>query len=120
VWRNGATRELSTKLVEVAPDKTAAAVEPATPSGKLGLTVRPLSSDEQKQLGTSGGVVVQEVAGPAATAGIEPGDVIIAVNNEQVKSVSQLQQLTDKSKGGSIAVLVQRDKQRIYIPVKVG
>jgi serine protease Do len=81
--------------------------------------VRPLTGDEQKQLGTSGGLVVENVAGPAATAGIEPGDVILAVNNQEVKTVDQLRRLIDQPKG-SVALLVQREKQRIYIPIRLG
>ncbi len=119
VWRNGSTRELTAKLTEVTPEKKAAAPEEGFASGKLGLTVRPLNGDEQKRLGTGGGLVVEDVAGLAASAGIETGDVILAVNNEQVKSVDQLQRLTRSAKG-TVAMLVQRDKQRIYIPIKLG
>ena len=121
VWRKGATRELSAKLVEMTPDKTAAAEPAPAPQkpGRLGLTVRPLTAEEQKQLGTSGGLVVENVTGPAATAGIAPGDVILAVNNEQIKDPAQLSELT-KAPKGSVAVLVQRENQRIYIPVRLG
>jgi serine protease Do len=119
VWRKGTAHELSARLIEVAPEKTAAATDDEEQSAKIGLTVRPLTSDEQKQLGTNGGLVVEEVAGPAASAGIVPGDVILAVNNEQVKSVSQLRRLMENPKG-RVAVLVQRENQRIYIPVRLG
>ena len=118
VWRKGATREFTAKLVEMEAEKSAAA-EPVKKPGKLGLTVRPLSGEEQKQLATSGGLVVEQATGAAATAGIAPGDVILAVNNEKVTNAEQLSQLADASKG-SVAILVQRDKQRIYIPVRVG
>jgi serine protease Do len=119
VWRKGAARELSARLSEVAPETTAAATDNAEQPAKLGLTVRPLTSDEQKRLGTNGGLVVEEVAGPAASAGIVAGDVILAVNNEQVKNVNQLRRLVENPKG-SVAVLVQRENQRLYIPIKLG
>jgi len=118
VWRKGATRDLSAKLVEMPGEKTAAAERTQEPV-KLGLTVRPLTGEERSQLGTSGGVVVEEVTGPAASAGIARGDVILAVNNEQIKDAAQLRELTKQPKG-SVAVLVQRDNQRIYIPVRLG
>ena len=120
VWRKGAPHELNAKLIEFAAEKTAAAADATKPSDKLGITVRPITGDEQKQLATNGGLVVEDVAGPAARAGIAPGDVIIAVNNEQVKDADQLRRVVENQKSGSVAVLVQRDGRRIYIPVKLG
>ena len=119
VWRQGASRDLVAKLGEAAAEKTAAADEPAQPTPKLGLSVRPLSGEEKQQLGGRGGLVVEEVAGPAAAAGIVPGDVILAVNNQPVSSVGDLRRLLPQGKG-SVAMLVQRDNQRIYIPVRIG
>jgi serine protease Do len=66
-----------------------------------------------------GPVVVEDVAGPAARAGVRPGDVILSVNNTPVKSVGQLRELIARS-GKSAALLVQRDDARIFIPVTVG
>ena len=121
VWRKGVTRDITAKLAETAAEKTAAAAVTGDVehSGKIGLAVRPLSGDEQKQLGTSGGLVVEQVAGPAASAGIQPGDVILAVNNQEVKNVDQLRSLIGQPKG-NVALLVQRENQRIYIPIKLG
>ena len=65
------------------------------------------------------GLVVQEVAGAAERAGIRPGDVIIAVNNKPVKTVGELKSMLDKS-GKTVALLVQRNDARIFIPVALG
>ena len=65
------------------------------------------------------GLVVQDVAGPAARAGIRAGDVIIAVNNTPVKSPAQLKELVAKS-GKTVALLIQRDDARIFVPVDLG
>ena len=64
-------------------------------------------------------VWLSSVSGPAARRYSEPGDVILAVNNEQVTSVDQLRRLVEHPKG-NVALLVQRDDQRIYIPIKLG
>jgi len=64
-------------------------------------------------------VVVEEVAGPAAKAGVRQGDVIVAVNNTPVKSPEQLRELIGKS-GKTVALLVQREEARIFIPVTIG
>ena len=65
------------------------------------------------------GVVVEDVAGAAAKAGVRSGDVIVSVNNTPVKSVEQLKELIAKS-GKTVALLVQRDDARIFIPVTLG
>jgi serine protease Do len=62
---------------------------------------------------------VQNVAGPAAQAGIRPGDVIIAMDGTPVTSAKQLRELVAKA-GRRIALLVQRDNVKIFVPVDLG
>ena len=56
----------------------------AAEGGKLGLAVRPLTAEEQRQANTHGGLVVERASGPAADAGIQPGDVVLAANGAPV------------------------------------
>ena len=63
--------------------------------------------------------MVEDVAGAAARAGVRPGDVIVSVNSTPVKNVEQLRDLVGKS-AKSVALLVQRDDARIFIPVTIG
>ena len=119
VWRKGTVREIAARLTDVIPEKTAAAESDTKLSGGLGLKVRPLTAEEQKQAGTTGGLLVETVTGSAARAGIAPGDIIIAVNNEQIKSAEQMKRLANNSRG-NVAVLVQRENQRIYLPLRIG
>jgi serine protease Do len=65
------------------------------------------------------GVVVQNVSGAAERAGMRSGDVIVAVNNTPVKSVDQLKSLVEKA-GKTVALLVQPQDARIFIPVTLG
>jgi serine protease Do len=81
--------------------------------------VRPLTAEEKRGGDLDHGVVVQDVAGAAERAGVRPGDVIVAVNNTPVKSVEDLKSIVDKA-GKSVALLVQRNDARIFIPVTVG
>jgi serine protease Do len=120
VWRNGATKEL-TANVGALKDTTVAAVgdKEALGKAKLGIAVRPLTADEKRGTDLTDGLVVQDVAGAAERAGVRPGDVIVAVNSTPVKSVDQLKSLVDKS-GKTVALLVQRDNARIFIPVTLG
>ena len=62
---------------------------------------------------------MESVSGPALRAGVQRGDVIVAVNNTPVKSVDQLRELVRKS-GKTMALLVQREDSRIFIPVTIG
>ncbi|MEB0136400.1 Do family serine endopeptidase [Actimicrobium sp. CCC2.4] len=101
-------------------DKQVAMTQEAAPSsGKLGVMVRELAGDAQRQAGVASGVLVEQVSGAAARAGIEPGDVIVAVNGAAVTSGEQLQQMVAKS-GKKMALLVQRDDVRIFVPVDLG
>jgi serine protease Do len=120
VWRKGTTRDLVVVIGEQEADKVASAPQAVKPAGgKLGLAVRPLTSDEKAALKSEGGVVVEGASGPAAVAGIHQGDVILALNGETVKNVEQLKKLSDSAKG-KIALLVQREDARIYIPINLG
>jgi serine protease Do len=121
VWRKGSTRELRASLGEVPAETVAQAggTPQAGAQGRLGLAVRPLRPEERKQLSINGGVIVESATGPAARAGIRPGDVILALNDTPVKSVEDLRKLTEKAKG-NIALLVQRQEGKIYVPLKIG
>jgi len=120
VWRNGSTKELTATLGNLKGEQVASADDKEGASqGKLGVAVRPLTQDEMRGSDLDHGLVVQEVAGAAERAGIRPGDVIIAVNNKPVKSVNELKSMLDKS-GKTVALLVQRNDARIFVPVALG
>jgi serine protease Do len=118
VWRKGASRELSATLGE-RKDEKVAANDPQAPAGKLGLAVRPLTPDERKQLDGQDGLVVEATGGPAEKAGIQPGDLLIALNGTPVGSVENLRSLAAKS-GKRVALLIQRDDRRLFVPVDIG
>jgi serine protease Do len=119
IWRQGDTKDLSASLGEAPSEKVAAADKDtkATPS-KLGVAVRPLTDEERKQIEAEGGLLVEQAEGAAARAGVQAGDVILAFNNQPVKSVDQLRRLVDRSRG-SVALLIQREGNKIYVPVRL-
>ncbi|MBU1237657.1 MAG: DegQ family serine endoprotease [Gammaproteobacteria bacterium] len=122
IWRKGRTRELGITLGEMSNEKVASDDADATDEtgGKLGLAVRPLTGDERAQVAGGHGLVVENVDdGPAARAGIRPGDVIVSANGEQVNSVDQLKKQLGHA-GKRIALLVRRGEQQMFVAVAVG
>jgi serine protease Do len=121
VWRDKAKRTLKIKIVELEDDPEVASRQPTgnADTGKLGLAVRSLAGGERQQLRTAGRLVVEESGGPAAEAGVEPGDVLLAVNGAPVASVDEFRDSVTKA-GSTVALLIQRGNAQIYIPVRVG
>lgn len=119
IWRGGKVKEISLAVGEMVADATRArAVDKE--QGRLGLALRPLSEAERKRGDGGTGLVVESVAdGPAARAGIRPGDVILAVNGERVESLEKLGKAIS-SAGKRVALLVQRGEHRLFVPVSLG
>ncbi|HEU6456076.1 MAG TPA: PDZ domain-containing protein, partial [Roseateles sp.] len=59
-----------------------------------------------------------DAGGAAAVAGVQPGDVVLAVNGKPVASVAQVRDVVKKS-AKSVALLVQRGDEKIFIPVPI-
>ncbi len=119
VWRDGKAKDVRVTVGSFEDPATLASAEGSAAKGRLGVAVRALSADEKKAGELSGGVVVEQVAGAAAEAGVRPGDVIVSVNRTPVQNPEQLRALIGKA-GKSVALLVQRDDARIFIPVTIG
>jgi len=120
VWRDHAAREIDAKLGGT-PDEGQVgrlAAGPAT-GAQIGLALRPLTRDERRAAGVADGLVVEGVSGPAARAGIEAGDVLLAVNGRPVQSVEQVRGVL-QARPKSVALLVQRDGEKIFVPVTLG
>jgi serine protease Do len=119
VWRDGKPVTLTATIGSWDnSEKVASNDESAASHAKLGLAVRPLTSDEKQEVG-HGGLVVQNATGPAALAGIQPGDLIISVGTTKVTTVEGLKQQVDKA-GKNVALLIERNGQQIFVPVRIG
>jgi serine protease Do len=119
IWRNHAARTVSVKLGTLEDQRTASNHESPQQGGKLGLAVRPLTGEEQRQGNVSGGLLVEEASGPAADAGIQAGDIVLAANGAPVSSAAALKSAVESSKG-HVALLIQRGDTRLFVPVRVG
>jgi serine protease Do len=124
LWRNKAARDVQVTVAELQDDRAAAqkrgAKPPAATPGVFGMSLSELTEAQRKELKVEGGVLVNEVQGAAARAGIRRGDVILAVNNQDVKSVQQFSETMGQiEKGRIVALLVRRAGNALYIPFRV-
>ena len=124
LWRKGATKDLAVAVGELPVDKTANTPPPFKRGkteniGKLGLTLSELTADQRKELKISAGVLVEEVKGVAARAGLQPGDVILAINNSEVKTIEQFNQVLGKLEARkNLALLGRRGETTQYITLR--
>jgi serine protease Do len=119
VWREGKPVTLTATIGSYDnAEQVASADSSSLAHEKLGIAVRPLTADEKQEIG-HGGLVVENVNGPAALAGIQPGDVILSVGSANVTTVEGLKRQVDKA-GKSVALLIERNGQKIFVPVRVG
>jgi serine protease Do len=119
VWRKGSERELSVKLGDASAGQVVATSGKEEGKARLGLSVRPLTSEERVQANVPGGLVVENATGPAAKAGIEAGDIVMALNGEPITSVEQLREGVAKG-GHHVALLIQHNDARIFVPIDLG
>jgi serine protease Do len=122
VWRQGKSVQLGAVLGN-ANDKVAAAetdrADQASAKLRLGLSLRPLDSLEKRQSGLPNGLLIEDAGGAAANAGVMPGDVLLSVNGRAVNTIDQVRDVVGKA-GKSVALLVQRGDDKIFIPVRLG
>ena len=131
ILRDGQQQELTAVLdeynVEGGPnggqnegDNNGPRAEPQ--SGKLGLSLQPVSPQVAKQLGMEGtdGLIVTDVdsAGPAAEAGISRGDVVLEINRQAVKTVDDVQSALDKAGDRPVLMLIARRGGTVYLTVR--
>jgi serine protease Do len=123
LWRGGQSSELDVTLGSKAEVEQLAAADAGAQGASLGLSVRPLAPQERRQAGLQegrdGGLLIQGVEGPAQWAGVQPGDVLLAVNGRPVERVEQVREVL-RQRPKQVALLLARDGQRIFVPVVLG
>ncbi len=131
VMREGKSVDLTATLDEFKLD-TASSSDPTgdenspgpqRESGKLGLTLEPVTPDLAKRLGletTNEGVLVMDAddGGAAAAAGIARGDVIIEINRKPVTSLADVRSALEGASDKPILLLVSRRGQTSYVTVR--
>ncbi|HQM87150.1 MAG TPA: DegQ family serine endoprotease [Methylotenera sp.] len=124
VLRKGSAKTLNIGVGEMPSDPNEAAQSsksaPQAEANKIGLTLKELTAAQKKKLNGKNGLLVIESTGAAAQAGIRRGDVILGLNNSETQSVEQFnKQINAITAGKTVAVLVQRGENTLYVPIKV-
>ena len=112
VWRDKQTIDVDVKVGELQESSQTASAG-GGPSGSasansIGLSVRTLTAAEKTQLKTRGNVVIVSATGPAAEAGLQPGDVIVSINRTPVNDIAEFQKAV-KAGHQDWTLLIQRN-----------
>ncbi|HUG21029.1 Do family serine endopeptidase [Piscinibacter sp.] len=125
VWRGGKSQTMKLKVGE-AETSAARAASPASgpgagATGRLGLAVSELPPAGRRALGVDYGLVVERVEGVNADVPLQPGDVIIAINNQRFRSLDEFNRhVAEAEPGSTVALLIRRGEATAYVPVTVG
>ncbi|HJV68198.1 MAG TPA: Do family serine endopeptidase [Ideonella sp.] len=122
IWRDGKARNVEATLADAErPHKQARADDTAAgpdSRARLGLALRPMGPDERREAGEAG-LVVEQVSGASARAGVQPGDLLLAVNGQPAKSVQAVRAAVANS-DKAVALLVERHGEKIFVPIRLG
>ena len=125
ILRQGEKQELSIKI-GLLPSQNTAQTKDSTnnevASNRLGVLVSDMSSEQRKELQIEkNGVLVQKVTkGVAQEIGLQPGDVILRIQNTVVRDANEFNSIVTKlPKDKSIAMLVQRNGSPIFLAFKI-
>ena len=119
VLRAGKSRIIKVKVGRLGPDAVAVNSPQA---GPLGVVVSDITPEDRAKIGVENGVRVDKVepGKPAAAAGLQAHDIIVAFNHHPVDNVAELAEISQKSKPGStVPILVQRRQQVQFLALKV-
>ncbi|OIQ77716.1 putative periplasmic serine endoprotease DegP-like precursor [mine drainage metagenome] len=119
VWSNHRESTVTATLGSFGSNMVLADAGPGVNGHGLGLQVRPLKPTEEQQADVHHGLLVENVSGPAQEAGVQSGDILLAVDGQPVDSVQQVRSIL-KSAGKTVALLIQRGNNRIFVPVEMG
>mgnify|MGYP002631507908 FL=1 len=87
---------------------------------RIGLALKEIGPDDKGKANGRNGLLVLSAQGSAVTAGIRPGDVILALNNSAVKTIALFnQELKKIPKGKTIALLIYRNGDTLYVPIRI-
>ncbi len=124
VWRKGQQQDIPVSIVELDEERSARKVTPKKPkpeqvANALGLHVSDLSEAQRKELKLDSGVLVDAAEGAASRAGMRAGDLVLQLNNVEVRDAKTFNALVAKlDPKKPAALLVKREETTQYVVVK--
>jgi serine protease Do len=120
LWSRGQTRQLAVTIGEVESDMSRTPGQEAKPpTGPGGLVLSELTRDQRKRLHVDHGLLVRGARGPALRAGVQPGDVILAINDIPVTGIKMFNAELAANAGRMIALLVKRGEMNLFLTLKL-
>lgn len=121
LWRKGTRRDSTLTVGELEPERVAALTPdqaPAVPNA-YGLEIDELPAAQKKELGLAGGVIIAAAEGAALRAGLQPGDIILAINNQDVSGVKQFAAALGKAdRKKAVLLLARRGEDSQYVTLR--
>jgi len=140
IWRDGKMQTVTVKVGELDEGEQVAAVPTKAESNgtqrgsgqskidALGVALAPITQELRQKFeidqNTTQGVVVTDVDqnGPAAEKGVRPGDIIVEVGQEEVKTPADIKTKVDKARQAgrkSVLLLVDRQGEMRFIALRI-
>ncbi len=127
LWRKGNTMDTSLVVGEIQDEGVVAqrgsrsSAEGGSESEtRLGVIVSELNDQQKAELQVEGGLIIEDMKGPAARSQLQRGDVILAIGNAEIHSFDQFNTVLKKvPRGRNIALLVRRSEGTVYVSIKL-
>ncbi|MFP4080072.1 MAG: DegQ family serine endoprotease [Ectothiorhodospira sp.] len=130
ILRDGEPMTLEVTIEALPEEEVSRGRKPEEPSEErrglagelLGMEVSPVPDEARERLDLpEGGVLVSDLKpGPAARAGIVPGDVLVMINSQALEDPDELEALLGELPRGRVArVLVERERGPIWLPLEI-
>ncbi len=121
IWRNGSEQDIDVTVGELSSNAAPSLNVPENLRvDRIGLGIKDLNMDQKNAAGVDHGVLVVKVKGAAMQSQMTEGDIILAMNNTDITSAEQFDRLISGiPRGQTVALLVRRGNNSIFVPVKV-
>ncbi len=123
VLRKGKKQELTVVIAKMKNDDKKADVTAEDLGKQYGMSLQNITPKLSKHfaLDSEDGLIVTDVdpAGPAADANVQRGDIILEVNQEEVKNIADLKKVLAKAEeDDSVLLLLKRRNNTLYVTIK--
>lgn len=123
VWRKGSAKDITMTVGEADADKPIQKNDKKSKKEKaenhLGITVSDLSDAQKRSMPNGNGVLIDSVDGLAAGSGLRPGDVILMMNNVDIKDAKQFDAMLAKlDTKKSVVLLVRRGEASQFLVIR--